>query len=547
MFTKTASAELDPERLARPRIAEGVAVQEPLEAGAPWVIHRGGTQYFRVQADLARLTRALDGTRDHEELAAALGSPWTADDVDVAVRKLADSQMLDDGTKPRRHSRRVRFVPPLTVQFTLLRPDRLLRLVLPALRLLAGRGGAAAALLCTLGGLLALALQAPAVQQALGRPLPPSTYAGVVLGVLATTVVHEMGHGAVLTYYGGRPTRMGVMLFYLSPAFFCDVSDGWRLPHKDQRVRVALAGVVTQWVIAGAAALTALLTGPSALRDGLIIFAVVTYVSGLLNLLPFVKLDGYLALMSHLDIPHLRDRAMTDGRRALARILFGGRYERELPQLAWAAPYGVICLAFPLYLVVMAANLWGSAFLSMGAAGASLLLFGLGFLAYHLGRGAVGLAREALKAGARLRRICAVGLCAVATATACATLIHLPCTLTGGYTVRDDGRTELLLPTSADRSLVRSGAPVRLLRSGVTTQKQTGTATVAGERATATTAPLSMLLPVQTQALPMPVISYPIDVAAAPQDRTGTALLDAGSRPLGEWLYVKYVAPAMRW
>lgn len=191
----------------------------------------------------------------------------------------------------------------------------------------------------------------------------------------------------------------------------------------------------------------------------------------------------------------------------------------------------MICLAFPLYLVVMAANLWGSAFLSMGAAGASLLLFGLGFLAYHLGRGAMGLAREALKAGARLRRICAVGLCAVAMATACATLVHLPCTLTGGYTVRDDGRTELLLPTSADRSLVHSGAPVRLLRSGVTTQKQTGTATVAGERAAAATAPLSMLLPVQTQALPMPVISYPLDVAATPQDRTGTAVLDAGSRP----------------
>lgn len=29
-----------------------------------------------------------------------------------------------------------------------------------------------------------------------------------------------------------RPSRMGVMLFYLLPAFFCDVSDGWRLPDK---------------------------------------------------------------------------------------------------------------------------------------------------------------------------------------------------------------------------------------------------------------------------------------------------------------------------
>lgn len=87
--------------------------------------------------------------------------------------------------------------------------------------------------------------------------------------------------------------------------------------------------------------------GPSPLHDGMLIFGVSTYLTGVLNFVPLVKLDGYLALMSHLDIPHLRDRSMTDARRFLARILFGGRYSRELPQLTWAVPFGFACMLFP--------------------------------------------------------------------------------------------------------------------------------------------------------------------------------------------------------
>ncbi|MCX5376680.1 daptide biosynthesis intramembrane metalloprotease [Streptomyces sp. NBC_00091] len=542
------TADWDPALLERPRIASNVEIHAPTETGAPWVLQRGHHQHFRLQPDLARLVRAMDGSLDHTGLAEVLGPPWTSHHVATAVHKLADSKVLDDGKPIERRSTWFRFVPPMTLQFTVLRPERLLSRLAPLVNLLAGRTAAAVAAVFVLGGILALALLAPEMDAALGRPLPFSAYFGVLIGVLATTAVHEIGHGAVLTYYGGRPSRMGVMLFYMSPAFFCDVSDGWRLSRKEQRVKVALAGIATQSVIAGAAALTALLLGPSDLRDAVLVFAVATYTSGIVNLLPFVKLDGYIALMSHLDVPHLRDRAMTEARRFLARILFGGRgYTRELPGRRWAVAFGLACMAFPLYVIAGALTLWSDLLQRLGAVGTSTVLMAVCYLVYRLGLGFTRLAGEGRTAGAPAWRIAAAAVLLTGAAGAALVFVKLPYTVAAGYVAQDRGRVELVLPSTAHLSAVRTDATVRLYRAGLMTREQTGTATVAALTRTDTTAPLSAFLPVASTPLELPVVSYPLTVGEAPADRAGAAQLDLGRLPLGEWLYTKYAAPLWGW
>ncbi|MBD0706875.1 MULTISPECIES: daptide biosynthesis intramembrane metalloprotease [unclassified Streptomyces] len=546
MPSKTASADIDPEFLDRPKLAADVSVHEPAEEGGPWLIQQGQRKYFRVEADLARLVLALNGTRDHALLADILGTPWTVEAVGTAVDTLAKGHLLDNGEPVRTSNRWVKFVPPLTVQFTLLRPDGLLKLASPLVRLLSGRAGRVTALVVALGGLLALAAQSREVGAVLGRPLPLSTYLVVVAGILATTAIHEFGHGAVLSHYGGRPARMGVMLFYLSPAFFCDVSDGWRLPRKEQRVAVALAGIATQVVIAGATA-TASPFFHGMARDGLIVFAIAAYTSGLLNLAPFVKLDGYIALMSHLDIPHLRDHTLTDARRWIARVLFGGSYERRLPELRWAVPFGLACMVFPMYLIATGVRMWGDSLQRMGFFGSWLLLGGLGYLLYHLGRGAGRLVRDARAGGARPLRIGVVTLFLAAAATAVLGLVKVPYTVTGGYAVRAGGQVELLLPLSADLSVIRENTAVRLIRAGAAVRTEIGQAVVADARGTETTAPLSAFLPVRTDGLPLPAQGYRLTTAVVPEDEVGVAEVASGDRPLGAWLYAHYVAPALRW
>ncbi|WP_328609268.1 hypothetical protein OG943_09125 [Amycolatopsis sp. NBC_00345] len=544
MSPKTVDRAPDPALFARPRLAGDVQVHEPSGEGAPWVVQRSGPKYFRVESDLARLMRVMDGARDHAELAAALGQPWAAEDVSGAVAKLSAGGLLADGTVRKTRTRRVVFVPPLTVQFTLLKPGWLTRLA-PLLRLPANRAGAVLAAIPGFGGLVALALLMPEVKAALGHPLAPGVYLGLIGGLLVTTALHELGHGAVLTYYGGRPSRMGVMLFYLAPAFFCDVSDGWRLPRTDQRVRVALAGIVTQSVIAGAAAVTALFLDPSPGRDGVLLFAVLAYTTGALNLVPFVKLDGYLALMSHLDLPHLRARTMTDARRFLARVLFGGRYARELPQ-RWSVGFGLACMAFPLYLVGSAMVLWAPLFQGLGMLGASVLGFGACYLVYRFWKAFSGLIGLAHKAGARIWRIIA-GTSAVAVALAAPLLfVTVPYTVTGGY-VAQHGRVELVLPATADQDAGRPGSAVRLYRAGVVNREQVAAATVAGPRAKECSAPFSAFAPMRTDVISLPCLGYELTAPRGSLEPTGAAELDAGRLPLWNWLYAKYLAPAGRW
>ncbi|MER5934758.1 daptide biosynthesis intramembrane metalloprotease [Streptomyces sp. NPDC002054] len=546
-----AGAVLTPERatalLARPQLAPDVTLHEPIAEDAPWVVQRGAQQYIRVGADMVRLLQAIDGERGHPDLAAELGSPWTEDTVGKAVENLNRMRLLEDGLPHKHSSTWFKFVPPLTFQLTLVKPDRMLSRLAPLLRLFANRAGAVLAAVLALGGLLALASQAPVLKESLGAPLPLGILLGVSGASALATALHEMGHGAVLTHHGGRPSRMGVMLFYLTPAFFCDVSDGWRLPERRQRVQVALAGIVTQLVIAGSAGLASLAAGEGGLRDGMLVFAVSTYLTSLLNLLPFVKLDGYIALMTHLDIPHLRDRTMADARRFLARILFGGRYEKELPGLWWSVPFGLVCMLFPLYLIVLAVTLWLDLLQGMGFIGSTLVLAGVGYLGYRAWVGGRLLLREARTAGARTARICATALLAVAAAGAVLTTVTVPYTVAGGYVV-EDGKASLVLSDSADVEAVTQGAEVTLFRRGMVTRTETGTGTVGRGRAEEGSAPMSAFVPVREgDSLPVPALVLPLSVTGtAPAEPIGTARVAAGTRSLGTWLYLSYIAPATR-
>lgn len=537
------SPTLPSPHLEKPRRAPGVTVHTPSEEGARWVVQRG-KQYYRVGADAARLAEALDGEHDHAALAERLGGAWTAESVGGAVQSLDSLGLVDDGTTAAPTSAPwINFVPPLTLQFTLVRPGPMMERLDPLIRALANRFTAALAILLSAGGVLALATQGADLGRALGQPLPLAVYLSVLAAFLVSTSLHEVGHAATLSYYGGRPSRMGVMLFYLTPAFFCDVSDGWRLPHSGQRVRVALAGVATQTVIAGAAAFTALFISSPDVRDGVLVFAVISYVAGLLNFLPLVKLDGYIALMSHLDRPFLRDLAMADARRGLARFLFGGRYERELPY-RWSVPFGLACAGFPVYLIVTALALWMDLLQRSGPVGLALVVCGIAYALYIAVRGLRQLTREVRSSGARRWRVLAVTVL-LAGVSALALFLPVTHTLSGAYVTHDDQVHLVFLP-GTDTSSVTGDQSVELLRAGAVLQTSLGTATTGTTTTEATTAHLSAFVPVVLADDPaFAVEGYPLTVQDSPEVSEGAARVTVGQLPLWEFAYRTYISPLL--
>lgn len=538
------------ELLDRPGLAGNVDVHPPEADGASWVVERGQREYIRVGKDLGRLLSELDGCRGPEELAARLGAPWTPQVVMKVVGDLHDRGLLEDGSERRSSGARwVKFVPPLTVQFTLLRPQRVLAVAAPVVQRLAGRAGLTTAGVVAVGGILALLVQGRAIGDALSTPLSVDVYLAVLAGVLLGTILHEMAHGAALVHYGGRPSRIGFMLFYLSPAFFCDISDAWRLPFGWQRVRIALAGITMQALVACGAALVALVGSAGWLsedvRHGLLLFSVAGLVVSVLNLVPFVKLDGYIALMSWLDVPHLRDRSMTDARRLIARALFAGRYERELPDLKWVPLYGLACMAFPVFVVFQALALWVDLLSRIGVVGATLLFCAMGYLAYLLVRGVIRVTREGIAAHAPHWRVGASLVAVGGLLVAALLVVSVPYRVAGGY-VTEGGTTSLVVPRNVGEVRIPTGSEVELSTNGPVLHTRTGSTATVAEDGEPATAPLATFVPVRLdRKLTTPVVRYPLSITARPAAPLGAASVDLGDRPLVEWLYRTYAAPAI--
>ncbi|RXS69396.1 hypothetical protein EST92_25635 [Streptomyces sp. TM32] len=531
-----------------PRLAPDVNVCAPATSDLPWVITVADQPRARVSADIARVLALIDGQRDRAALLAALGEPWTGSALDRVIERIAAAGLLDDNARRPAKRRRIAFRPPLTVQVTLFDPSRLLAVTRTALRVVIGRAGLALAVLLALTGLLALGLLGNKVMDVLASPMPLTTAAALSLAMGLATVLHELGHGAVLTHFGGRPHRLGVMLFYLTPALFCDVSDGWRLPRRQQRVAVALAGIIVHCVLGALAAWTAFAAPAGTFERGMLLFSMTCYFLGLANLVPLVKLDGYFALVGHLDVPNLRSKATTDARHMLSARLFGSRYESELPQFRWAVAYGLACMLFPVVLVSVALRRWISGLAGTGVATAVICLALLGLIGWVAGRAGWRALRESWANGANRLRLVVVGGLLVSVSAAAAAFIHVPYKIMAGYVADADG-VHLVLPEGGDTGRIRAGVRVRLETQGLVLHSTVGTAVVERDMPRAATAPVTAFLAVGSTATRLPATTYPLTVDGgwrpdAPD--TGRALVGDESVPAAVWVWRTYLAPPLK-
>jgi putative peptide zinc metalloprotease protein len=477
------------------QLAPGVVVHPALDGGAAErVVELPDRRLARVGPDVGRLLDVLAASAEPptaEGVAARLGAPWTPRIVAETHGRLDELGVTGAGrpTTARRLGR-IEYRPPMSLQLTVLEPSGLFA---RAPRALTGRWAALAALLLGVAGVPIVAAALSPGAAALHRPAAVGTYLLVVVALLVAVALHELAHGAVLAAHGGRPRRFGVMIFYLLPAFFCDVSDAWRLAPR-ARVRVAMAGIVAQCAIAGIAALASLGAGGD-VQQGLLFFALLCYAYGLGNLMPFLKLDGYVALAGGLDVSHLRRKAMGDFLSCLAHVMFGARAERSLPERAWAPWFGAACTLTPVVVLVGAMGTLAPAILPLGAVGAILILLLAVLLALLLVRVVTGFTGRALRGGARRGPTFAVlGVALVALVVSLA-LVKVSRTLQGGYAAVN-GAPTAVLALGAPTGELAAGTPVLIRRAGLLPGETVVAGAVTG-RARRCQAPLGSLVPVR--------------------------------------------------
>jgi putative peptide zinc metalloprotease protein len=184
----------------------------------------------------------------------------------------------------------------------------------------------------------------------------------LVFLILMTTTgtIHELGHGLTLKHFGGEVRQVGFLLFYLTPAFYCDVSDSYLLAKRKERLWVTFAGTYSELVLCSIATFVWYFAIPGTLiydfAFQVILFTGIS--SFLINMNPLIKLDGYYALMDSLEIPELREESFAHINRRIKKI-FGLNVDeaegltRRKRRIYWS--YGICAILYTvtLYFVIV--------------------------------------------------------------------------------------------------------------------------------------------------------------------------------------------------
>ncbi|MFA6714633.1 MAG: HlyD family efflux transporter periplasmic adaptor subunit [Victivallaceae bacterium] len=163
------------------------------------------------------------------------------------------------------------------------------------------------------------------------------------LAVIAVKFIHELAHAYTAKIYGIRVRRMGIALVFFVPRLYSDLTDSWRLRKRAKRFLIDGAGIISEMLIGGGAALVWVNTVPGLTHSiAYFIFAVSIINTVLINGNPFIRYDGYFMLMDLVGIDNLQQRATEQLRAIWRKRLFGLETPVEYRVSGWKFHFLVI-------------------------------------------------------------------------------------------------------------------------------------------------------------------------------------------------------------
>lgn len=152
-------------------------------------------------------------------------------------------------------------------------------------------------------------------------------FEGIIIYALAITavkVVHELSHAYTAKKFNVYVPSMGIALIVLWPVLYTDVTDGWKLKKRKERLLISLAGIIAELIIAGFATIGWYYAPKGYLQGICFVIASVTWISTLIiNLNPAIKFDGYYILGDIWGIDNLQTRSFNVTRWKLRQVLLG--------------------------------------------------------------------------------------------------------------------------------------------------------------------------------------------------------------------------------
>ena len=155
----------------------------------------------------------------------------------------------------------------------------------------------------------------------------------LVIFQLLSLLWHELAHAMTVKAFGRRVRRAGLLLLYGLPGAFVDTTDIWPAG-KRAHLSVTWAGPFSNLILGGFTAILMVLYPTASWNQFAFQFAISQYTLVVLNLTPFIRLDGYYLLADGLGVANLYGRALGFLRNGLpARLKHSWAEGRLLPKL----------------------------------------------------------------------------------------------------------------------------------------------------------------------------------------------------------------------
>jgi putative peptide zinc metalloprotease protein len=301
-------------------------------------------RFFRITFEMFQLLSLWNVARSMRSLLQAVhaqfGRTPEQEEVYAAIRMLEASFFVHEpasgtwralhASATRRHSLFMRLIHNyLFFRIPLVRPDRFIRKTAPYVAIVFSPGFQIFTVIAAILGLYLVSRQWDAFTGTFPYVFTPE---GIVVSVLSVGFIksmHELGHAYVARRHGCRVPTMGIAFMVLVPLLYTDVSDAWRLKSRFQRLRIDMAGVLTEIHIAVFALLLWVFLPDGPFRSAAFVLAATGWVLSLIvNLNPFMRFDGYYIFADLLGVENLQPRAFRHLRWRLRRLLFNTAEER---------------------------------------------------------------------------------------------------------------------------------------------------------------------------------------------------------------------------
>ena len=219
----------------------------------------------------------------------------------------------------------------LFFRIPLIKPDKLLGVMLPFARRLTSRRMIILFAIMAMSGLFLVSRQLESFQQTF---LYFFNIEGILLygiTIIFVKILHELGHGLTAKHFGVRVPSMGLAFLVLAPLLYTDTTESWKLTSRRSRLCIIGAGVIVELCLALFAIFLWSFLPEGPLKSAAFFTATVSAFSTLiLNLNPFMRFDGYYLLSDWLEMPNLQTRAFAIGKWWLRKSLFG--FDTPIPE-----------------------------------------------------------------------------------------------------------------------------------------------------------------------------------------------------------------------